>query len=198
MFGLLLCAVLSEFMQPGIIRQAHTALVAQTDRTYKNAPVTFLGQLLVSLFRIGTLAMGISICLYTGGTFRFALFAAVCGWTLAILLLKMVCNKWLDYTFSLSRRFAPVYEQYGDLATLATCLLYPGVLVALYLGDITACRWVLGGVTLLFLLMCLYRLGRHYIQSPMAIVYIAFYICTMEALPLAVLFTLCSKTTASI
>ena len=118
LFGLFLCAVFSEYMQPGIIRQAPLSLLAQTDRTYKDAPATFLGQTLLTIFRIGTLATAIYLSLYTEGVFRFVTFAAICGCTVAVLLVKMLCNRWLESTFQFSRHFAPFYEQYGDISTL--------------------------------------------------------------------------------
>ena len=53
MFGLLICALLSEAYQPGVITQAKNSLSAQTDRMYKESPATLMGQLLMGIFRIG-------------------------------------------------------------------------------------------------------------------------------------------------
>lgn len=193
MFVLFLCAVLSEFMQPGVITHAHSMLFAQTDRTYKEAPANTVGQLSLSIFRIGTLALAICISLYTNGVFRFAAFAAVCGLTLAILLIKMLCNRLLDYIFSFSRRFMSMYEQYANISTVATYLLYPCLLVMLRIGKPEFVLWALVVVTILFLMMCTYRMARTYIESLKAILYVAIYICTLEVLPLGLLFYLSSK-----
>ena len=140
---LFLCAVLGEFMQPGIITQATTSLWAKTDRTYKSAPTNTVGQLLISLFRFGTLGMAICMSLYTGASFSFVAFAAVCGLVFAVLIIKMLCNRLLDYTFMLSRRFMPIYEQYANIATIASCILYPGLLVLLRIGRPEYSIWVL-------------------------------------------------------
>ena len=193
LFALFLCAILSELMQPGVIIQAHSSLFAHTDRTYKDAPTNTLGQMAITIFRIGTLAIAICLSFYTGGPFRFVSFAAISGLILVLLLIKMLCNSLLDYTFSLSRRFMPMYEQYGNMATIASYILYPCLLIMLRIGKPEWVIWVLGGTTILFLLMCIYRMARTYIQSPMAIVYVALYLCTMEALPLGILFYLSSK-----
>ena len=85
MLLLFLCAVFSEVMQPGIISQSHVSIMARTERTYKDAPTNTPAQFLISIFRIGTLAMAICLCEYAGGSFRFASFAAVCGLVLAFI-----------------------------------------------------------------------------------------------------------------
>lgn len=194
MLALLLCAVLSEYMQPGVISQAHTSLFSQSDRTYKDAPVNFIGQFMITLFRIGTLAMAVCLSVYTEGNLRFGAFAVIGGITLAVLLVKMACTALVDYTFMLSRRFAPAYGQYSDIATIAVCALFPAVLAVLYIGNQTAARWVLLGATALFVVMWTYRMVRTYLQSLLAILYIALYIVTLEALPVGVLLYISSKT----
>jgi hypothetical protein len=198
LFGLLLCAVLSEYMQPGIVRLAYVSLIARSERTYKDAPVNLYGQILIFLFRLGTLAMGISICLYNGSTFSIAVFGIVFGLVLATLLVKLLCNKWLDYTFSLSRRYMPMHEQYGDLSTIACTFLFLGIMIVMHTGRLALAPWILGGATALFVLMCLYRVTLHYVQSPMGMLYVLIYIVSLEVLPLGVLYFLCSKTIASL
>ena len=194
LLALFLCAVFGEFMQPGIILQSGSLIFSQTDRTYKNAPANTFGQLLISIFRIGTLGMAICISLYTDGHFPFAAFAAISGLIFATLLLKMLCNGLLNYTFKLSNRFMPIYEQYGDIATVASCLLYPSILALLRIGHSEYILWALGITTLLFLALIAFRIARTYIQSPMAILYVALYIGTLEVLPLGALYYLSSKT----
>ena len=194
MLALLLCAVLGELLQPGVISQASSSLLSHNERTYRDAPVNFPGQAMMTLFRIGTIAMGLYLCLYTGGPYRFGVFAALCGIIGAILIGKMLCNSLLDYTFQISRRFMPAYEQYGDITTITTCILYPVLLVMMRIESLIINRWLIGSVAVLFLLMWLYRLVRNYIQSPMAILYVALYIFTLEVLPLGLLFYLGLKT----
>lgn len=180
-------------MQPGVILQSPTSLLAQTDRTYKDSPVNLYGQLLISVFRIGTLAMGVYLCVPESAAFRFGIYAAICGITVAMLLLKMLCNVLIDFAFSLSRNMDQSYEHYGDITTLATCALYPALLVVLRIGDLAVNRWVVLIASGLFILMWTYRLIRTYWTHPVAILYIALYICTLEVLPLGALFLISSK-----
>ena len=194
MLVLLLCAVLGEIFQPGVISQAHTSLLSQNDRTYKDAPVNFQGQLLMTIFRIGTIAMGLYLCLYTGGQSGFGVFAALCGLVIALILVKMLCNNLLDYTFQISRRFMPPYEQYSDITTITTYLLYPALLVMLRVDNLVLNRWLVGVVAAIFLLMWLYRLARNYVHSFAGLAYVVLYIATLEILPLGILFYLGLKT----
>ena len=194
MFFLLLCAVLSEYFQPGVILQAHTSLVVRADRAYKDAPTNFLGQALITLFRIGTGAMALCLCLCTDEQFRFLSFIVVCGVIIGVVLVKMLCNQLLDYTFMLTRRFAPVYEHYGNIITIAAATLYPCLLVLLRLGNPIAARWVLGIIAVLFAGVWAYRTFRTYVVSLKAVLYIIVYLFTLEWLPLAALYIFSSQT----
>lgn len=193
MLGLLLCAILSEWFQPGIITQAHESLLAKTERTYKESPNTFLGQFLISLLRIGTISMALCLCVYQGAGFSFAAFGAVCGLTVAVILIKMLFNVALDYTFSLSRHFGGATEIYGNITTLAVIALYPIVLVLLRIGNPLIAQWGTGIVALVFIGMWLYRSARIYVVSFRAVVYLLLYICTLEVLPMAILYVLSAK-----
>lgn len=194
MFALLVCAVLAEFMQPGVITQAHTSLFARTDRTYKDAPANFLGQLFIALFRVGTLSMALTMCLYTDGHCSFAGYSAVCGIVVIVLLLKMLCNVLIDFTFLISRPDTTPYEHYANIATLATVILYLASIALMRYGTIRAAMWVFWSITLLFILMWTYRSWRLFVASPQAIVYLLIYIGTMEVLPLAGIYYLSEKT----
>lgn len=194
MLFLLLCAVVSEFLQPGVITQASASLRVRQERAYKDAPTNYASQILITLFIIGTLAMAIYLSFYSGQAFRFVTFFAVCGVVFVVAALKMLCDVTVDYTFMLSKRFSPIYEHYANMITITSCILYPCVLVLLRFGNATASRWVLGAVTVVFLLLWIYRAARHFINSPRAILYFIIYICTLEFIPLGLLLYLSSQT----
>ena len=183
MLGLLLCGILSEWFQPGVITQAPISLMVRNDRTYKDAPVNFMGQFLITLFRIGTIALMLCLCWSPETHFSFTAFWATCGVILLVFLAKMLCNGLIDYTFSLSRRFGAPYEHYGNLLSLASLILYPILLVLLRVSSPISARWCLGIVTVLFCLIWLYRCIRSYLIKPTAILYLIIYTCTLEILP---------------
>ena len=93
MLVLMLCAILSEWTQPGIITQAYESLIVHTERTYKGSPNTFLGQFLMALFRIGTIGMALCLCVYQGTGFSFTAFAGICGLVVTLLLVKMLADE---------------------------------------------------------------------------------------------------------
>ena len=194
MLALLLFAVLSEWLQPGVISQSPISILVRAERTYKEAPTSVLAQLLITLFRIGTLAMLISLCFCENGSFPFVTFMAICGIVFGALIAKMLCNILLDYTFQLSRQFGEIYEHYSNLLTLTIVALYPVLLLFLHIGSSSSYRWLLiitGGV---FLLLWLVRSVQQYIRTPMAILYLLVYTLTLEVLPMAGLIYLSAKT----
>lgn len=194
MLFLLLCAILSEMMQPGVISQAGASLRVRTERMYKDAPTNYLSQILITLFRIGTLALALYLCFYNGGRWTFGNFAILCSIVFLVALVKMAGDALADYTFMLSRRFSPAYEHYSNIMTLTSCLLYPCVLILLRFGNTIASRWVVGTMTVIFLMLWIYRAWRHFVDSPKAIPYFILYICTLEFLPLGLLLYLSSQT----
>ena len=193
MFALLVLAILSEWFQPGIISQAHQSLVARTDRTYKEAPVNTTGQLLLSLFRIGTIAMGVCLCMQAQDVQSVISFCVVCVLVLSVLAVKMLCNMLLDYTFMLRRRFASPYEHYSNIVTLVTVALYPALLLLIHFGTPVLSRWVLAGAAVVFIALWFYRSSKIYVNSLMAAVYLVIYNCTLEVLPMAGLYGLSVK-----
>ena len=183
MLFLLLCAILSEWFQPGVIIQSPTSLAVRNDRTYKEAPVNFMGQLLITLFRIGTISMALYLCQNPENGFSFILYAAICGLVFAVLGLKMLCNWLLDYTFMLSRQFGTQYEHYGNLFTLVAIVLYPAALILMRLVTPIAARWCMAIVIGLFILVWSYRCIRTYVTSAVSVLYLILYILTLEILP---------------
>ena len=188
MLVLLITGVLSELFQPGIITQAKSSLVAQNERVYKESPINFMGQLMITFFRVGIIAMALYLCCTPTGRFSFVGFWVICAIVLAMFLLKMLSNLWVDRTFGISRRFGDPYEHYGNIFTLFTALLYPAVLVLMRVGTLTVNRWVFGILTLLFIGVWLYRSIRQFMTSIVQMPYVLLYVATMEVLPFAFLY----------
>ena len=136
----------------------------------------------------------IRLCFSPAGEFSFLTYLAVNGVILAVMIVKMLCNVIIDYTFQLSRRFGAVYEHYSNIATMTGLLLWPVLLVLLHVGDTTVNRWTLGIAALLFMVLWIYRSAAQYIKSPMAIGYMLIYWCTLEMLPLAAIIYVSEKT----
>lgn len=198
MLGLLVCGILSEYFQPGAITQSVDSLRIRAERSYKDAPTNFFGQVLLNMFRLGTLALLLCLCFSPEGQFSFLAYLAVNAVIVGVMIVKMLCNVTLDYTFQLSRRFGDAYEHYSNIATMTGLLLWPTLLVLLQVGNTTANRWVLVIAAILFFALWAYRSAAQYIQSPMALLYTLVYWCTLELLPMAALVYFSEKTITTI
>lgn len=193
MLFLLLCAIFAEAFQPGVISRVHVSLFATSERTYKESPMNFYGQVFVNLFRIGTLGMALCACLYSGRPFTFVAYAAVCGLVLAVLLIKILCNALISYAFDL-RNAVVAYEHYANITTLAIALLYLVLLAMMRFASQEVLFGALVGIACLFVAIWMFRGWKLFVSSPMAILYLVIYIATLEVLPLAGLYYLSDKT----
>lgn len=198
MLVLMLCGILSEMFQPGIITQARISLQTQTERVYKEAPTNLVGQMLISIFRLGVLAISVYLCCAETGSFSFTGFWVILGILLTTVIVKMICNNCVDFTFRLTRRFGNAYEHYGNLLTLLTVVLYPVLLVLLRYGTPVANRWTLGSLVVIFLLVWCYRAFRQFVTTPRAILYLLIYFCTVELLPWVLLYMISNQTISQI
>lgn len=194
MLVLLLSVVLAEWAQPGIIRQTPVSLLARTDRTYKEAPSNFPGLFFITLFRIGTPAMALCLCFCSPGHTSFAAFGVCCGIIIGVMLIKWLCNRLIDYTFSLTRHFGAIQEHYRNIYTLAMVILYPMLLILFRWANPLAAKWVTGIVIVLFLLAWFFRAARTCFISPKAMLYLPAYFVTMELLPIAMIVYLSAQT----
>jgi len=190
----MLFAILAEWIQPGVISQAYTSLKVRTERMYKDAPTSGMAQILITAFRIGTLAMIVCMCFAPNDRLTFVAYMAVCGVILAILMVKMICNILLNYAFQITRIYGDVYEHYSNIFTLTIVAMFPLVLLFLHIGSITATRCLLGVMAVLFLVMWLYRCVRQFIHAPLAIIYLLTYMITLEILPMVGLLLFSEKT----
>ena len=193
MLVLLFCAILSEWLQPGVITQAVYSLKTGTNRTYKDAPVNIQGQLMLTIFKLGTLAMALCLCFEPHAELRWAKYGLILSAVLGVVLVKMLCNVVLDYTFRFTSYLGNAYEHYANITTLIAVVLYPALLIALHMDDPTVSRWILGGAVALSSILLIYRyMGG--LPSFQAIIYLVLYICTLELLPMALLLYISSQT----
>lgn len=198
MLALLICGILSELFQPGVISQVKSSLLSQRERIYKESPNNFMGQLMISLFRIGVLSMAVYVCCEPTGYFGFTGFWVIFGIVLATVFVKMFCNRWMDITFRLSRRFGNAYEHYGNIFTMCAMTLYPVVLVLLQYGYPEVNRWVIGSIVSVFIAIWFYCAFRQFVNSPRAILYLLVYAGTVEVLPWILLYTISNQTLSHI
>ena len=189
------CAVMGEVFQPGVISSASESLFAHANRTYKQAPDNFPGQMLLTLFRIGIPAL--ALCLFLD-VHSLAAYGVAAAMMVAMMVVKRLCDRVLDYTFHLRVAAGGVRTHYANIGTLSSMMLYVCLLVLLQTGSVTANRWTIGICALLFVGMVAYRLARIYVTDAKAILYVGIYILTLEVLPLGALVVLTSQMTTNL
>ena len=193
MLVLLILAVLSEWLQPGVISQATTSISVHPERAYKDAPTRTVAQLFISVFRLGTLAMALCLCFPAESGFSFVAYLAVCGVLLGVALVKMACDLLVDYTFRITKTYGEVYEHYSNLMTLTCVAIYALLLVFMKIDSLPATRWMMAVVAAVFVSLWFYRGIRQFVHTPMAIIYLLLYMTTMELLPMAGIAILSAK-----
>lgn len=194
MLGLMVCAIISELFQPGVITQASTSLTTREERTYKNIPDNFFGQFFITIFRVGTSAMAIQLALTKNTPFMFHTYAIICALVLILILLRIINWSFLNYVFNLSRIFTSPHEHFFNIYTLGTITIFPILLVLIYIGHVYITTWTIGLILMLFFIIWIYRSAKIFIISPKAILYYILYIITLEVLPMGLLIYLSIQT----
>lgn len=181
------CAVLGEVFQPGVITGVTASVFAHSNRTYKQTPDNFPGQLTASLFRLGTPALLLLIALddsYESANTGIMLYGITLAMMVGVIVVKMVCNRLIDYTFALRANASGVSTVYANVATLSALIQLPLILVIPLFGSPAANRWIAVIAATLFVGLITYRLVRIYMTSAKSIVYILMYVLTLEVLPI--------------
>ena len=193
MLVLLLFAALSEWLQPGVITQSYESLKVHTDRVYKDAPTSIMAQILITLFRIGIVAMTLCLWLCPDQELSFTAYILVCSVVFGLLSMKMLFNVLIDYTFQFSRQYGDAYEHYSNIFTLVSAALYPLTLVFLHVGSSSAAKWLMLCTAALFLLLWIYRSVHQFVRKPIALLYLLAYLLTLDVLPMTGMVLLSAK-----
>lgn len=184
------CAVLSEVFQPGVISSVTASVFALSDRTYKQTPDNFPGQLMATLFRLGTPALLLIMAIddrFDSAGNGLLCYAIALAMIVGMMMIKMLCNGLIDYTFTLRAFAAGVTTHYANTATLSALVQFPMMLILPLFGSLTVNRWAAGISAVLFIGLITYRLARIYLSGAKAIGYILIYVLTLEVLPVGAL-----------
>lgn len=186
MFGTMICLLLTEWQQPGTILNAFRTTFTRLERMYGDSGTSILGEIFLNTFRIGTIALAITLITYKVD-FHFIHFAMVIGIIFAVMLLKMFLSWLVDFTFELRRTVAVYLPHYDNLWTVLAMLLYPVVLVYIHLSDNIVMPYLLGGIVAFFMLAVLIKLVMYFYNGVRSALYIGLYMITLEILPFALI-----------
>ena len=192
MLGLLGCATLAELFQPAVIRQGFANVFSKVERSYSDSPMKSIGQIWLFIFRIGVVSMAVNLFVYQGGTFEFRHYLTIAGALTGIELLKYLSFLLLNYTFQFSRQFSTLFAHYTYVNTTISCVLYPLLLLIIYIEIPLFTVICLYGIAIVFLVMLLVKLLRVFAKDMLSCFYILLYILTIEVLPFLTIIVLFS------
>ncbi len=185
-----ICAVLSEVFQPGVMSGITGTVFAHSERIYTRTPDNFQGQLTASIFRIGTLALML-VMIWSdrmdSTTNDIALYGIAIAMIVAVIIIKMVLNALIDYTFQLKAAATGVNAHMAGISTLVCFGLYTAALLLPLADNVVVNRWTAGVLCIVYLVLTTYRMVLIFLSDAKSIIYILMYIMTLEVLPIGVL-----------
>mgnify|MGYP004626136209 CR=1 FL=1 len=187
MLFLLLCAVVAEMVQSGVVLQAFSTIFAKVERSYGDVQQNPLEELIMNIFRIGTFAMALYLYAYRAGDFRFTTYLLVAAWVLGIDAVKLAAAALVNYTFRISKRFALISTHYNNLWTVICCGFYVALLFLLNIDNAVVTKWSLFALAVAAIVLVLIKWIRIFCTDVRSLLYIVLYILTLEVLPLLVL-----------
>lgn len=202
MLFLLVFAVLSELLQPGVLLGSFAMLFSKVERTYHDPHRNIPGQLCINVFRIGTFALALYLFCYVGGslhiggwevqfltdkTFLFRKYLLVLLVVFGVDTMKYLLTLWVNYTFQISRRFTLISLHYNSLWTVINSAFYLLLLVLLPIDSPTIIFWGFWTLCIVALLLIGIKWLRVFYTGLPSLLYIALYLLTLEVLPILVM-----------
>lgn len=189
MFGLLLCLILSEVLQPDTFRSVFRTTFTRMERIYGDRARNLYGVVLLNIFRVGTLAMALYVFSYRNAPFSLHTYGYIILLIIGILAVKVIVSMLISYTFELRQTTLFFLPQYDNLWTILCLLLYPVTLLRITITG-TALFWITLGILALFLALILFKITQYFYTGLQSLVYLLIYVVTLELLPLgAIIFT---------
>lgn len=187
MLFLLLCGVVAELVQSGVVLQAFSTIFAKVERSYGDVQQNLLEELVMNIFRIGTFAMALYLYAYRAGDFRFTTYMLVVAWVLGIDVIKLAASALVNYTFRISKRFTLISTHYNNLWTVICCGFYVALLFLINIDNAEVTKWLLFALAAAAIVLILIKWIRIFYTDLRSLLYIALYILTLEILPMLVL-----------
>ncbi len=188
MLALLVILFVADHLQQGIITSAFRSLKENKDRKsiFNNTQQSILGQVLLFTYNI----IATSLLFYALFNHSIQWHFTQLLWVMLIILswviIKSLINLLLFFVFFSSKTFQIARQQYQNLTTCCTVIIYPILLLALFVPQIGLFTIQLfSGITISFYLIVLtIMLFRAFFTDLLAGINIFLYLCTLELIPL--------------
>ncbi len=194
MLFLLITLLFAETLQRGILLNSFRNLRSRQERDFNTVLVNPLGQIFLYVYKVGIFALMV-YALLNHGDFSFLHFLLIAALVIGFYLFKYLMARLLGYVFFTPRIFEAVLHHYIGLTTCCTVLLYPILLLILFLPSMGKIPMLIlcGTLFLFFFIVLLMKIFQFFFTRPLASVHIFLYLCTLEALPLIALFYMGSR-----
>lgn len=187
MLFLLLCGVLAEMVQRGLLVQAFTTIFSKVERTYGDMQRNLMEELIINIFRIGTFAMALYLYAYRAGDFSFKTYMLIVALVLGVDVVKILASILVNYTFQISRRFTQLSIHYNNLWTVICSGFYIASIVLINIGNSLVIKYVMLSLVALAIVLIVVKWIRIFCTNVRSLLYIVLYVLTLEILPLLVL-----------
>ncbi len=164
--------------------------IFSVDRLKSNYFSVFL-----TFYSVGIFSLFIYLLLHnTGETITFANYCQLILITIGAYLFKIMSFKILGYVFFQKSLTQYIIKVYFSIFSVFTLVLYPIVVTYTYLPFFTKKYLITVSFLffLIFFIVLIIKLFQHFFQRVIAFFYIILYLCTLEIIPLGVLFRIYS------
>lgn len=170
--------------QPTLIRVAWKTTVSKSERSYSDAALDALALVMVSLFRLGTVALAFDVLFFNGVAFVFTDYL----WTLLILLgaetIKAMMAWFVNFTFHLPMPFGMSYIHYTNLWLLTCIPLWCFCCVCVYWASPLLTNVLMSVAAGILLLSLVWKGIRSYMNQLTSLLYVLLYVLTVEVVPM--------------
>lgn len=187
MFALLLMFALAIAHQPGLLKAGFHAVFSRLDRTYADSARDLYTNILLLVFRLGTLALALQTIFFHEGEFSILIFLLIVAGLMVWELIKWLSIRALASVFMTVRALEAPMAYYANLQLMASMLVYPITLVIIDYNCLIIGEILLAIVYATYLVLLSIRMVRMFLSKPIAIFYIALYIVTLEVIPVGIL-----------
>lgn len=184
MFVLLLLLVLAIAHQPGLLKDGFRAIFSRLERTYADSARDIYTDLLLLLFRLGTISLTLQTIFFSTGVFRIRHFLMILLFTVVLELIRWICIRFVAYIFLSARALSQPMAYYANLQLMLALFIYPVTLLTIDFAWVTTGAVLTAIIFATYLILLTIRMARMFLSKPVAILYIALYILTLEILPI--------------
>ena len=164
------------------------SVFSRSERVYGIQAQTIGNAIMTWLFRLGILALTISILSYTGGAFLWITYIKALAAVVVVYVLQMLLVRWIGWVFVTPKVMDIALEQYHNLRMLACYLLYPVLLIVINWPNTLATYILLGIIFLLFTVAFIWKGIQLFYTKPLSILYILIFFVSLEIIPLAAVY----------